>query len=118
MNILKKQVIANIGLNKNNHYFSEECLKDCVKNIKEDYLYITNEFDCKNPIGFMTNFKYKNGTIIADINLIDGYLNFEKVVRCAYEVLKKEGKNPINVQKYKLTESGLIEKINDAERDL
>lgn len=118
MKELKNQIIANAGLNRNNVIFSEECLKDCVENIKEENLYIFNEFDPKNAIGYMTNFEYENGKIIADINLFSVDLSFGKVVRCAYEAIEKEGKNPIKVKKCRLLEGGLIEKTNDAERDL
>lgn len=123
MKELKKQIIANSGLNKNNVYFSEECLNNCVKNIREESLVITNEFYKNEWLGYMTNFKYKNGKIFADIhldknfNLFENYMD-EKVVRCAFEVIEKEGNNPIEITKCRLLEGGLIEKFNDAEADL
>lgn len=115
--IVKRQIIANVGLNKNNVLFSEDCLKKCVNNIKKEHLPITDNFDKNFILGYMTNFEYKNGKIVADIHL-EKEIDIDKCVRCAYQVLKKAGENPIKVKDCNLIEGSIIENKNDAERDL
>lgn len=118
MKFQKRQIIANAGLNKNNVIFSEEALKECVENIKEEKLLITDQFYEDKWLEYMTNFKYENGKILADVYLNKNFNLNEKIIRGKYEVIEKEGENPINIQKCRLLEGGLIDKKNDAERDL
>ena len=64
----------------------------------------------------MTNFKYKDGKILADIQLFDDMI--DKVIRCSYEVFDKIDKNPINIKKCIIRDGSVIDKDDDAEREL
>ena len=121
MRKLNEQIIAHVGTNLNNVNFSEECLKECVENINTENLPISLEYDRNNVIGIMTNFKYSQGKIIADIILFDDIHPidmFNKVIRCSYEVLNKIEKNPINIKKCIIRDGSVIDKDADAEREL
>ncbi len=117
MKKVSRQVIAHVGINKNNVLFDADCLKDCVKNIKSEHIPLTDEFNRKFPIGFMTNFEYKEAKIYADIYM-ENSLDIDKVIRCSYEVLKKLNINPIKIKKCKLIDGAIIDKIFDLEGDL
>lgn len=120
MKILQKQIIASVGLNKNNVSFSEECFRKCVENIKNNILPISDNFDRNQVIGTMTNFTYENGHIFADITLLDDPIfELDKICRCMFKCEEKQtDNNIINVTKADLLEGGWIDAEKDADREL
>jgi hypothetical protein len=122
MKTLLKQVIATVGVNKNNTEFTEDCFKNCVANINDTQLPISNSFDKKDIIGTMSNFIYKDGQILADITLFDEIFpkltDLENIVRCAFKCDYKKIDGIIKVINAELVEGGWVDPEEDADRDL
>jgi len=86
--IRKNQIIASAGLNSNNICLTEACLEKCVKTVKNDKLPIVNNYNEREVIGYMDNFQYKDGKILADVYLIKNLS--EKDLSYAIESIEKE----------------------------
>ena len=119
MKIFKKQIIAQVGLDSCGIQIAPEVFKECVKNLKNKRLPITDNFDDNPPVGCMTNFEFKDGKIFANLNLLDDR-TFDPIVSCAFEMLDsvKLNKNTREITKCKLIEGGLVDTTNYRERYL
>lgn len=120
MHTLNNEVIMYSGTNLNNVNFSKKCLKRCVEEMNSNITVpLTINFMKNSIIGFIKNFKYKNGKILADIVLTnDANITHYKVIRCLFKTIEIDDSNPIEITKCQIIEGSIIDIVNDAEREL